>query len=166
MPASGSSVELASAPGVRSSNHSSVPDLRYAGSLDVDCVQSRDVALPAATRPLPSTPIEPLACTFYGPVKDAREGVGVPMDPRVALMTPQAERGEPRFFGAWCGPTVRTVSAIAFPSSHPTRPVGSQHPFRLGLSPCLGGPIHPMTGWPSLPPTSSTPWALASFTAS
>jgi len=23
-----------------------------------------------------------------------------------------------------------------------------------------------MTGWPSLPPTSSTPWALASFTAS
>jgi hypothetical protein len=74
--------------------------------------------------------------------------------------------GEPRSFGAWGGPTVRTVSAMAFPSSLPTRPVGSQHPFRLGLSTCPGGPLHPMTGWPSLPPTSSTPWALAGFTAS
>jgi hypothetical protein len=46
----------------------------------------------------------------------------------------QSMQREPRPFGAGGGPTVRTVSAIAFPSSRPTRPVGRQHPFRLGLS--------------------------------
>jgi hypothetical protein len=49
-------------------------------------------------------------------------------------------RGEPRSFGAAGGPTVRTVFPIAFLSSLPTRPVGSQHPFRLGLSTRVGWP--------------------------
>jgi hypothetical protein len=35
---------------------------------------------------------------------------------------------------------VRTVSTLAFPSSRPTRPVGSLHPFRLGLSTRKGWP--------------------------
>jgi hypothetical protein len=48
--------------------------------------------------------------------------------------------GEPRSFGARGGPTVRTVSTIAFPSSRPPRPVGSQHPFRWGLSTRQGWP--------------------------
>ena len=52
----------------------------------------------------------------------------------------QAVRGEPRSFGAASGPTVRTVFPMAFLPSLPTRPVGSQHPFRLGLSTREGWP--------------------------
>ena len=66
--------------------------------------------------------------------------------------------------GTWGGPPGRTVSALAFPASHPTRPGGRQPPGRVGLSTCLGGPIPSMTGWPALPPTASTPWALALLT--
>ena len=65
--------------------------------------------------------------------------------------------GAPRSCGAWDSPPGRTVSALAFPASHPTRPGGRQPPGRVGLSTCLGGPIPPMTGWPALPPTASTP---------
>jgi hypothetical protein len=54
---------------------------------------------------------------------------------------------------------------MAFPSSRPPRPVGSQHPFRWGLSTPSGGPLPPMTGEPARAPTSSAPWALAGFAA-
>ena len=42
-------------------------------------------------------------------------------------------------------PTVRTVCAMAFPSSRPPRPVGSQHPFQVGSLLHPRGPIPPIT---------------------
>ena len=52
----------------------------------------------------------------------------------------QAVSGEPRSFGAAGGPTVRTAFPIALLPALPTRPVGSQHPCRVGLSTHEGGP--------------------------
>ena len=95
----------------------------------------------------------------HAPVLDAPcRGVHALWDPSVG--------GEPRSFGACGGPPVRTVSAMAWPASPPPRPGGRQHPCRWGLSTGTGGPRQPLTGWPSRPPTSSTPWAWASLTAS
>ena len=48
-------------------------------------------------------------------------------------------------------------------SSYSTR--GKSAPFQVVSPPTRGGPIPPITGGPSLPPTSSTPWVLACLTA-
>jgi hypothetical protein len=88
-PASGSAVGLTSAQGGCSSIHAWASVLGHVGALYGDCVQQLGEALPAAAPPFSSTPIEPLKSTFRGPVKEAREGVGVALDSIVAIVTSQ-----------------------------------------------------------------------------
>ena len=87
VPASGSAVGLAAAPGGRSSIYASARGLRQARARAGDDSHTRGEARPADTPPFPPTPVAPLHGTGHRPVQAALEGVGVARDAIVALMT-------------------------------------------------------------------------------
>jgi hypothetical protein len=117
VPASGSSVGLASAQDAPSSIHSSAPGRSNAGARDGDGVEPRDDTRPADALPLPATPIAPLTRTGHGPVKKALEGTGGALDAIVAVMAsqPSIEPGEE----GWSGPVPSRLTPFLEPLARP-----------------------------------------------